>query len=108
MTCSNVRTGNPLFSIHVALTLGIRGYCAEMTDFDIEEASLDMELGKHNYRLKGQGGQEFFELFARFVIVEPTRIHNHRVQLLQFLFFRKVHVLSHHLPDLSSVVVLNL
>ena len=97
--------GNPLFSIHVALTLGIREYCAEITDFDIEEASLDME---HNYRLNGQGGQEFCELFAGFVIVEPTRIHNHRVQLLQLLFFRKVHALSHHLPDLSSVVVLNL
>ena len=77
-----------------------------MTDFDIEEASLDMEF--LNYRLNGKGGQEFFELFAGFVIVEPTRIHNHRVQLLQFLFLRKVHALSHHLPDLSSVVVLNL
>ena len=83
MTCSKVRTGNPLFSIHVALTLGIRGYCAEMTDFDIEEASLDISSsGKHDYHLNGQGGQEFFELFAGFVIVEPTRIHNHRVQLL--------------------------
>ena len=44
MTCSNVRTGNPLFSIHVALTLGMREYWAEITDFDIEEASLDMEF----------------------------------------------------------------
>ena len=44
LTCSNVRTGNPLFSIHVALTLGIRGYCAKMTDFEIEEGSLDMEF----------------------------------------------------------------
>ena len=56
ITCSNVRTGNPLFSIDVALTLGIREYCAEMTDFDIEEASLDMEFWETQLPSQRAGG----------------------------------------------------